>query len=92
MAQPKFVDDSTLQLAFAFAFHEKRIKEASNRQKLADVIYELTGKNVQVECIFDESVRPPKVEIEVEPEPSKPQSNELTAISNIFGAAELLES
>lgn len=43
MAQPNFQDD-TLELAFAFAFHEKRLKESSNRQKVADVIYELTGQ------------------------------------------------
>jgi DNA polymerase-3 subunit gamma/tau len=93
MAQPTFVSDDTLQLAFAFAFHEKRIKEASNRQKLADVIYELTGKNVKVECMLDASAKPPKVSLEViaAPPDSEP-APDLTAISNIFGAAELLES
>lgn len=89
MAQPTFLPDDTLELAFAFAFHEKRIREASNRKKLADVIYELTGKTVTVECRLDTSAQPPKVSLEtVKPTPPK----DLAAISNIFGAAELLES
>jgi len=95
MAQPSFLADDTLQLAFAFAFHEKRIKEASNRQKLSDVIYELTGKNVTLECIVDKSASPPEVSLEVEntvEPPEKTPPADLAAISNIFGTAELLES
>ncbi len=92
MAQPVFVSDDTLELAFAFAFHEKRIKESSNRQKIADVIHELTGKSVKVECKLDVTARPPKVALEAVPVPDKAPATDLTAISNIFGAAELLES
>jgi DNA polymerase-3 subunit gamma/tau len=89
MAQPAFLPDNTLQLAFAFAFHEKRINDASNRQKLANVIHELTGQAVKVECILDTSAKPAKVSLEVDK--TLPESD-LTAISNIFGTAELLES
>jgi DNA polymerase-3 subunit gamma/tau len=92
MAQPVFVSDDTLELAFAFAFHEKRVKEASNRQKIADVVYELTGKSIKVECKLDAAAKPPKVDLEVTAEPDKAPDTDLTAISNIFGAAELLES
>jgi DNA polymerase-3 subunit gamma/tau len=93
MARPAFLEDDTLELAFAFAFHEKRIKESSNRQKLADVIYGLTGKNINVECRLDAAAKPPKVSLEVKPEPRNDAPNtELVAISNIFGTAELLES
>lgn len=90
MAQPSFQDDSTVQLAFAFAFHKKRIEEASNGQKLADIIQELTGKAVKVECVLDKSAKPPKLSedrpVEIPPDPG------LATINNIFGAAELLES
>jgi DNA polymerase-3 subunit gamma/tau len=89
MAKPEFLPDDTLRLAFAFAFHEKRISEASNRQKLADVIHELTGQVVKVECVLDMSAKPPKVSLEVD---KALPATDLTAISNIFGAAELLES
>jgi DNA polymerase III subunit gamma/tau len=92
MAQPAFLEDDTLQLAFAFAFHEKRIKEASNSQRLADVIHELTGKSIKVECVLDESAKPPKISLEVVAPPHTATNAELTTISNIFGTAELLES
>lgn len=92
MAQPGFPDDDTLRLAFAFAFHEKRIKEASNRQKLSDVVFELTGHSVNVECVLDTSAKPPKVSLEETTVPNGSPAPDLTAISNIFGAAELLES
>lgn len=88
MAKPSFKGD-TLNLTFAFAFHEKRINESSNRQKLADVIYGLTGKSVKVECRLDPSEKP----LKTEPEAGNPASEaDLSAISNIFGTAELLES
>jgi DNA polymerase-3 subunit gamma/tau len=55
MAQPAFSGD-TLELTFAFAFHEKRIKESANRQKLSDVIYGLTGQEISVACRLDPEV------------------------------------
>ncbi|HEX5744186.1 MAG TPA: DNA polymerase III subunit gamma/tau, partial [Candidatus Saccharimonadales bacterium] len=88
MAQPSFPDGGTLKLTFAFPFHEKRLREASNRSKLADVVHGLTGKKVQVECALDKSIKPPEA-LEEDRSQSGP---ELDAISNIFGAAELLES
>lgn len=92
MAHPTFTSDDTLQLAFAFAFHEKLIKETSNHKKLVASIYELTGKEIHVECTLDESVKPPKASLEVLPEPISAVPADLTAISNIFGSTELLES
>ncbi|HVX57570.1 MAG TPA: hypothetical protein VHA37_07610, partial [Candidatus Saccharimonadales bacterium] len=93
MAQPAFLPDDTLQLTFAFAFHEKRLKEAANRQKLADVLYELTGKTVKVECVLDPSAKPPKLPADAESHAETTAADPgLDAISNIFGAAELLES
>ncbi len=89
MAEPSFSEPGIVRLTFAFAFHEKRIKEASNRQKLADIIQELTGKVVGVECQLDKSARPPKI---IVPAAKTPPPANLTTISNIFGGAELLES
>lgn len=93
MARPTFIaDTNTLRLSFAFAFHEKRIKEAANRQKLADIIYELTGRKVEVECTVDAGAKPPKVALEAPQPAAQPPAGDLKDISNIFGAAELLES
>jgi len=89
MAQPDFSDPGTLKLSFAFAFHQKRINENSNRQKLADTIKELTGKTVSIECLHDKTAKPPKIPAIAAKDPP---DNNLTAISNIFGGAELLES
>lgn len=89
MAQPSFANEGKIVLAFGFAFHEKRLKEANNRRLLADIIQELTGQAVTVECLLDKSIssnafKPAKVETIPKPD--------LAAISNIFGGAELLES
>lgn len=89
MAQPDFLDSGRLKLSFAFAFHQKRINENANRQKLADIILELTGKAVTIECLHDKNAEPPKLPVAAN-EPVL--ESDLTAISNIFGDAELLES
>jgi DNA polymerase-3 subunit gamma/tau len=91
MAQPDFGDDGQLKLSFAFAFHQKRLNENANRQKLADIIYELTGQTVAIECLHDKLATPPKAPSASATE-TEPAGKDLTAISNIFGGAELLES
>lgn len=91
MAQPDFNDPGMLKLSFAFAFHQKRLNENANRQKLADIIEELTGKAVTIECLYDEQAKPPTVP-RISTTAQDPSDSNLTAISNIFGGAELLES
>lgn len=90
MAQPEF-EDNTLKLTFAFAFHQKRISEATNQRVLADVIKDVTGESIIIECTVDKQARPPKLTVHAEVQP-KPPAQDLKAISNIFGGAELLES
>jgi len=91
MAQPEFSDDGTLKLTFAFAFHQKRINEDSNRQKIAAIIKQLTGRPVTIECLHDKHAAPP-AKAAAAPAFEEPDDPNLTAISNIFGDAELLES
>jgi DNA polymerase-3 subunit gamma/tau len=88
MAQPTFTDDGVV-LTFAFAFHQKRISETANREKLAAIIHELTGKAIGIECVFDKDSKVPKIEVSTV---TDSQSNTVSAISNIFGGGELLES
>ena len=90
MAQPDFSGDNTVKLTFAFAFHQKRINENSNRQKIADIINQLTGREVTIECLHDANAVPAVKA--AEPLPEEPDDQNLAAISNIFGDAELLES
>jgi DNA polymerase-3 subunit gamma/tau len=77
MAQPTF-DGQKLTLSFKFAFHQKRVNEAKNRKLLSDVIEKLYGKPVEIVCVVAEAESATKPDV--------------SAISNIFGGAELLES
>ena len=89
MAQPDFSEAGQLKLAFGFAFHQKRITENSNQQKLADIIKELTGQPIRIVCTLDKDATPPPAPIaDILPV----ESDDLKVISNIFGEAELLES
>lgn len=87
MARPTFSNDR-LVLAFAFAFHQKRLNDAKHRKLLADTIYELSGQNVSIECVYDKDLAKstPVATKETGKDPT------LNAISNIFGGGELLES
>lgn len=89
MADPDFSEAGTVKLTFAFAFHQKRIDENANRQKIADIIENLTGQTVKVEPAHDKNAKPPVI---AEPPAEDTTDPNLSAISNIFGNAELLES
>ncbi len=82
MAKPEF-DGRKLTLAFKFAFHQKRINEAKNRKIFADVIERLYGAPIEIVCIVAQTAEGGLVPA------AKP---DVSAISNIFGGAELLES
>lgn len=92
MAQPNFIDGKNLELAFAYAFHQKRINETKNQQLMSDIIHELTGKNIKVTCIVDKNANPLRDQPATKSEVPAEKSNDLTAISNIFGGGELIES
>ncbi|HET7060506.1 MAG TPA: DNA polymerase III subunit gamma/tau [Candidatus Saccharimonadales bacterium] len=86
MAQPRLVEGS-LRLTFAFAFHQKRFNEANNRQLLLDTITDLTGQTINIDCVVDSSAEATPSD---KPAAKKPAA--ISAISNIFGGGELLES
>ena len=91
MAQPKFSDDGTLTLVFAFSFHQKRLGEAANSDVLAQTVQELTGQKVRIVGVTDKTAKPPTADLKATPA-APPRAEDLSAISNIFGGAELLES
>jgi DNA polymerase-3 subunit gamma/tau len=87
MAEPH-LEGNILRLDFAFAFHQKRLNESGNRQKLIDIIEDMTGQKLSVECSVSESAAttPPADAGTTETEAG------LSTVSNIFGGGELLES
>jgi hypothetical protein len=87
MAEPVFLDDGNMRLNFAFAFHQKRINEPTNRQILVNIIQTLTGERVNIECVFKKDARPLPQAAVTKPAPS---TEELHTISNIFGGGELI--
>ncbi|MDB5184472.1 MAG: polymerase subunit gamma/tau [Candidatus Saccharibacteria bacterium] len=86
MAEPEF-KDRELELAFGFAFHQKRLSEPKNKKILGDIIQELSGQAVQVTCIVrkDAVAKPAIVAAVGASEPA-----DLSAISDIFGGGELV--
>lgn len=84
MGVPSIGENGNLILAFAFAFHQKRVNEAKNRKMLLDTIHEVTGQDVNLECTFNKELAQQPARSQHEPA--------LNTISNIFGGGELLES
>jgi DNA polymerase-3 subunit gamma/tau len=87
MSRPTFYENS-LELAFTFAFHKRRISEDKNKEIIINIIKQLTGKEYMVTCILlskDEDIVPVAAA-------SGPASLDVAAISNIFGDAEVLGS
>jgi len=92
MADAEFNEDGSLDLYFSFAFHQKRINESANQKALSDIIQDTTSRRVIINCIFDKD-RPQKTAKLAPQTPATTDSAEdLSAISNIFGGGELLES
>ncbi|HWT55528.1 MAG TPA: DNA polymerase III subunit gamma/tau [Candidatus Microsaccharimonas sp.] len=94
MAQPDFSQPGVLQLAFSFAFHQKRANEAKNRQLISDYLAAATGAAFEIICTYDPEASAGKLP-ERAPEaiatPATAENGSLSAISNIFGGVEMVE-
>ncbi len=100
-ARPCF-EPGMITLECQFAFHKKRLSEARNRQVLTDVVKDITGQDIIVQCTVSNGSAPvapqppddiPKPPPASAPQQAGPQANETVSnISNIFGGAEVLES
>lgn len=96
-ARPSF-ETGVVTLEFGFAFHQKRLSDKRNKQMLAEVIEQVTGQKVGINCIVGEPVPindaaplPPEPDEQVHTVSQKPNET-VKNISNIFGGAELIES
>jgi DNA polymerase-3 subunit gamma/tau len=103
MAHPRF-DGTTLQLGFAFGLHAKKIADPITSSKLHETIQQLTGKDVTIEAVHDTALKgvEPSFQAPAQPEAAgsheaiktalQPASEDLGAVTAIFGGGEVLES
>lgn len=95
--------DTGLRLHFSFAFHQKRMNEAKNKQIITDTIKQLTGESLSLECVVTANVEPtPSATVKPGPvapvatkaavQPAPENSEAVAAISSIFGGGEVLQA
>lgn len=100
-AKPQF-ESGKVTLEFSYAFHQKRLNETHNKEKVSHIIQGVTGSAIQIICIVGEgkprvapSVPLPPADGEIihnaDPK-DNPKPSTITTISDIFGGAEVLES
>jgi len=82
MAKP-LLENDTLTLHTKFPFHQKRLNEAKNRTILAVAVSKIRGVQTGVTCVVAEKA-------DATPAADSQKSPDISAISNIFGGAELL--
>lgn len=85
------VNEEGITLCFKFAFHQKRINESKNKQILADVIEEITGKPIKINCTVDKHMDAEPAPQAAAPKTKPADSASIDTISNIFGSAEVIE-
>jgi DNA polymerase-3 subunit gamma/tau len=92
LGQPE-MNDGVLTLYFEFPLHQKKINQAQAKGIIGDVIEQICGDKVVINCLLDKEIFKAKQDDQPADFYTPPQSEEnLQAISNIFGSAEMLES
>lgn len=89
MSNPIFREGNELDLVFDFAFHQKRVNDAKNKQIIADVLLDLTSKNYVIECQLNENSLNAKLDNQ-EHNKAKPANKHLNNINQIFGSSEIV--
>jgi DNA polymerase-3 subunit gamma/tau len=88
LARPR-MENGALNLVFPFQLHQKKVQEAKQLKLTAKIIADITGSKPVIRCTLDRSLAEKSQPL---PKLDKDTSSDLNAISNIFGAAEVLES
>lgn len=103
MGRPVFTADD-LTIYFGFAFHKRRLSEAKNQDVLANIVREVMGRPMGIHCELEPKAgdkpsstttpdaAPAPVTPATLPSDSQPPSQALSAISNVFGGGEVLDS
>ena len=86
LAEPT-LNAERLNLAFPFALHQKKVKEAKLSQIIVRLIEEISGAKVVISCVVDRELTEKR-----RPDLEAPAITDLKTINNIFGSAEVLES
>jgi len=89
MAQTNFSEPGKVTLTFTFAFHQKRLHDAKNRQILGNAIYEVTGQKPEIVIKHDKDARPTPAPAVVNIEMPK-KSDALADVSAIFGGGQAI--
>jgi DNA polymerase-3 subunit gamma/tau len=89
MANPIFGEDS-IELQLKFAFHQKRLNEAKNRDIIADFIKRITGRDVTIICTYKAVGAATDTADAASGSQSSTPPETMEAITNIFGGAEIL--
>ena len=93
MAKPTFYEDG-LELAFNFAFHQKRVNEARNKEVITNLLRQLSGREIALHCTLASGAKPSAPPPSSAPSPQAAATVDpaaLSAISNVFGSAEVLD-
>lgn len=94
LAQPE-LDGKVLTLLFEFPLHQKKLNQAKNLKQISDLIETVSGTAIEVRCLvskehFANFKRSQENIINYRTKGAG--ANPVKEISNIFGAAEMLES
>lgn len=91
--------DEQVYLIFRFKLHYSKVNDLKNRDIIATILKQITGKDYGIRCSIADSPHDTSTVKAAEPEISKVVANQepieneaLSTISNIFGGGELLES
>ena len=90
LATPELNDD-TLVLKFQFPLHQKKIDQAPVKNLIGQLIEDTYGSRLTIACLVDKSAVPTAIN-DRPVEPELDANTHFQSISNIFGAAEVLES
>ena len=88
MATPTF-DGKEMELAFGFAFHQKRLTDPKNKKILGDIIYEISGQAMHITCIVKKDSPVPAAAAKAAKSHDDPA--DLNAINSIFGGGEIIK-
>ncbi len=104
--RPTF-EPGVVTLECAYAFHQKKLNEQASKDKLSNLIKEVTGHDLQIRSVVGNALKPDEMQqlppalppsdekvhtVAAPAAPQTPQTPDVAAISNIFGGAEILES